>query len=152
MKPKQMESHDYALVVDGALYLAGVLEMEQLTAKHGGDTLTVMERLDRPEIAKAVESRMVEITHSGDLAKAESHALLRRALERLDQALDSGELGASTVVRIADLAHRITGMSQPLREVSTNEQSKFSVNIIYNTQEKAQVLPFVEIVNERGQL
>jgi hypothetical protein len=111
-----------------------------------------MERLDRPEIAKAVESRMVEITHSGDLAKAESHALLRRALERLDQALDSGELGASTVVRIADLAHRISGMSQPLREVSTNEQSKFSVNIIYNTQEKAQVLPFVEIVNERGQL
>jgi hypothetical protein len=152
MTPLKLESDDFAFVTTAALYVAGVLEMDQLAAKHGGDTLAVMERLDRPEIAKAVESRVVEITHSGDLAKAESHALLRRALERLDQALDSGELGATTVVRIADLAHRITGMSQPLREVVTSEKSNFSVNIILNTQEKAQVMPLVEIANEGGQL
>lgn len=152
MKPKQLEPHDFAFVADSALYVAGVLEMDQLAAKHGGDSLAVIERLGRPEIAKAVETRVMEITHSGDLAKAESHALLRRALELLDQALDSGELGASTVVRIADLAYRITGMSQPLREVPTSEKSTFSVNIILNTPEQVPVMPLVEIVEEGGQL
>ena len=121
---------DPGFVPDAALYAADRLTLEQLTALHGGDMDAVLKRLADPATVNAIEARVVQDGQSGADAKAAAHALLRRALKHLDGALDNADLGASTVVRIADLAHRVTGIAQPTRDVPADYQPRFSVNII----------------------
>lgn len=137
---------DPDFVADAAKYAADLMSFEQLVAKHGGDATVVLHQLSDPAIARAVEARLVADEGDGTLAKAESHALLRRALRHLDKALDDPELGASTVVRIADLAHRVTGMVQTARPLATEDQPRFSVNIIFSNPNDASKPHIVDVL------
>lgn len=124
------DAADDDLIRDAALCSGGALTVAELQARHGPD---VLDRLLDAELSQRVEARAVAMGQSGALARGQAHAMLRRALVSLDAVIGSDEVSPGTLLKVADLAHKISGMAPPERPATGPEKPIFSVNIMFNS-------------------
>lgn len=133
-------------VDDAARYVAGLLSLDDVAALHSISATTVMDRLAAPEVAAQVEGRAVDHRQSGSLARGRAVVLLNATVEQLQLRVDEGQLGAATLVRIADMAAKVAGVTAE-KTPSPAEGARFSVNIIFGS-DFARVARRVETASE----
>ena len=147
MPLNRIDAQDTGFINDAALFACGVLDIHALVAKHGGDAMTVTQMLAEPVRAQAIEARVITMGMSGELARAESHVLLRKATAHLLKALERPDIGPTTVIRIAEFASRVTGMTgNQERDLTFDDRPKFTLNINLDNQGTNKNLQSVDVI------
>jgi len=121
-----------AQVRDAALLLLGELTPEEFAAQHRLDVPAVTELLT--ELGADAEARSVRMRLSGEANEARSTRLLGSVLTRLEQLVAAGDVGAATLVKVADTLHKISGLAErrsvELRRESMQPKSSASIIVI----------------------
>lgn len=133
---------------DAARYAAELLSLDDLASLHSVSAITVLDRLAAPNVAAQVEARAVDHRMSGSLARGRAVVLLNSTVEQLQLRVDGGELGAATLVRIADMAAKVAGITSE-KAPAMAPGAGFSVNIIMAPNEPRKVIaqPTLEVTD-----
>ncbi|MDE2416220.1 MAG: hypothetical protein KGN32_00295 [Burkholderiales bacterium] len=142
-----IQPHTDDFIDDAAQYACENLGLDALAAKHRISASAALARISDPETLKAVEARAVTLGQSGAAARAQSHGLLRKCLKQLDSQLETGQLGAVTLVRIAEFVHKVTGMAPMERAPVAENKEKFSVHIILSNSPGGTPVDVMDVVS-----
>jgi hypothetical protein len=145
MNLQTFHKQDDDFIDSAAHYASECLELDELAAKHGISAAEALSRISDPETMKAVEARAVTMGQTGASARAQSHVLLRKCLKQLDGQLETGQLGAATLVRIAEFVHKVTGMAPMERAPVVENMEKFSIRIILNGGPKVEPVDTMDV-------
>jgi len=132
--------------IDNAvLYATGLMTAEELAAAHHVDASTALAWLADPETAADVDERTVIHRQSGKFARAQAAALLTDTMSALRSLVAGGELSASTLVRIADVAARVSGILAP-DKAALADKPAFSIQInLTEPPDKNPRLPVIDV-------
>ena len=119
-----------------ALWVNGLLDsVEEVATVAGVDVVTVGDWLRCPAVAAEVDALAIEQRDSGQLARGKSVTLLTNTVAKLQTLVEAGELSAGTLVRVAEMAARVSGVVAEKAAPASTE--KFSVNIIFDNPAKS---------------
>jgi hypothetical protein len=119
-----------------ALWVNGLLDsVEEVATVAGVDVVTAEDWLRCPAVSTKVDALAIEHRDSGQLARGQSVALLTKTVAKLQALVDAGELSAGTLVRVAEMAARVSGVVAE-KPALVNSEPKFSVNIILDNKVK----------------
>lgn len=107
----------------------GLVTLEEAAARCGSDVDALLEGLDDEATERAVATRAAEWRATGKVAQGQAVTLLNKTVDRLNALIDGEQvLAASTLVKVAELAHKVSGLAAKQTE-PVAEGSKFSVVI-----------------------
>lgn len=131
-------------VENAALYAAGLLTVEDLAAAHHMDVGTALAWLADPEVAADVDARAVVHRQSGKFARAQAGDLLTSSMSKLQALVDGGELSAATLVRIADIAARVSGLLAPDK---SEPVGKTAFSVVINLTERPAAKAALKVID-----
>jgi hypothetical protein len=119
-----------SFVNDAAAYAGDLISLEQLASLHSMTEDQAIALMSDPSTAQSIDTLTTQHSRDGTLAKSTAIAVVQAALERMRAALEREDLSISTTVRIAETAHKISGLGQVRPEQTALAREGFSVNII----------------------
>jgi len=134
-------THDAALMVAGALQPQHMCSKYRLTPSELGQALTLA------NMDGTVDQLAAEMHTSGELAKVLAVGLLGKGLKQLHLLADSGELGANTLARVTETAHKVSGLKAPDKQPA---QSSFSIRIDLGGAQNIQLDSVIDLASTGG--
>lgn len=115
-----------------AAYVNDRLSLGELAALERLDIAQVESWLRDPAVAAEVDALAIEQRNSGQLVREQSVALLTKTVARLQALVDAGELSASTLVRVAEMAARVAGVVAPDKGAAADSRPTAILNINFS--------------------
>ena len=118
-----------SFVNDAAAYAGDLISLEQLASLHSMTEDQAIALMSDPSTAQSIDTLTTQHSRDGTLAKSTAIAVVQAALERMRAALEREDLSISTTVRIAETAHKISGLGQVRPEQTALAREGFSLTI-----------------------
>ncbi len=114
---------------DAALVAVEALSVEKFATRNMMSVDKAIEKLAEPAFLAEAERLAVDLELSGEATQAIAMKALGGAVKQLGLQIEQGDLGAGTLVRIAELLYRVSGLSERTQQSLAKPETGWSLTI-----------------------